>query len=83
MAKKTANPREKKLGESPGDEKMSRGILKLRLPIFMKISVSKSCDMRRGTSAISDLTSLTQDKHLTAVELRIGEESDKMSAVAG
>ena len=48
----------------------------------MKISVSKSCDIRRGTFAISDLTSLRYKEQLTAVELCVGEEFDKMYAVA-
>jgi hypothetical protein len=47
--KKTANPREKKLGESPGDEKMSRGIWKCRFPIWINISDSKSWDISLGT----------------------------------
>lgn len=49
-AKKIAKPREKKLGESPGPEKMSREIWKCRSPIWMKISDSKSCDMSLGTT---------------------------------
>ena len=49
VAKKTAKPREKKLGESPGLEKISRGIWKCRSPIWMKISDSKSCEISRGT----------------------------------
>lgn len=41
-AKKTPKPRVKKFGESPGEEKMSRGTWKLRSPIWMKISEENS-----------------------------------------
>ena len=48
-AKKAPKPRVKKLGESPGPEKMSRGIWKSRSPIWMLISDSNSCEFNRGT----------------------------------
>lgn len=48
VLKKWANPSEKKFGELPGDEKMSRGIWKFRSPICMYMSVLKSCCVSRG-----------------------------------
>ena len=49
VEKNCAKPSEKKLGLSPGEENRSRGIWKSRCPIRMKMSVLKSCLVRRGT----------------------------------
>lgn len=51
-AKKRPKPRVKKLGESPGEEKTSRGTWKWRSPIWMKVSDSKSWDMSLGTGLV-------------------------------
>src|SRR4051812_42674249 len=80
-AKKAANPRVKKLGESPGLEKISRGIWKWRSPIWIKHSASKSCDINRGTVAgqLGQLKELSLE--LTCIELRICEELHELRAI--
>lgn len=59
VEKKTAKPREKKLGEFPGSEKMSLGIWKCRSPIWMNISDSNNWSINRGTRTV--LATIEQD----------------------
>lgn len=59
MLKKTAKPREKKLGVSPRLEKMSRGTVKFSPPIWTTVSDSKSWDINRGTISLNQYISLS------------------------
>ena len=80
-AKKAPKPSVKKLGESPGPEKMSRGILKVRSPIWMTISDSKSCEMSLGTVAHQMGYHTGRGTRRTAVELRVGKEFHERLAI--
>lgn len=50
LAKKAANPREKKFGELPGSAKIFLGIWNSRWPIDMKMDSSYSWDISFGTA---------------------------------
>lgn len=82
-AKKAPKPREKKFGESPGPEKMSRDIWKWRSPIWMIIWDSNSCDIKRGTMIALTRCCVDNCEDRTAVELRIGEEFHEFGSIFG
>lgn len=83
VEKEIANPKVKKLGESPGLEKISRDIWKSRPPIWMKISDSKSCEVKRGTRCKSVHLACpgSASLRLTTIKLRVCEELDEMCTV--
>jgi hypothetical protein len=84
VEKKWANPREKKLGKSPGAEKRFRGTWKWRSPTWIKISDLNNCCVKRGTKTACQLLGGNVEPlgWLTAVELGVSKQSDIMRPIS-